>query len=395
MASTDGLKTRIQPSDALTDRVTDYCGFECAATGLPWEELHHLDDDRNNTRAGNLVPVTQAINRELFIARNSADRGERPLLPNELAPRQLWLRSQMLFWQWKLGPAYSSARLGYFVSKNLLKEVAEQALPLACQALYITRYRLDYELMLDVLDQDILRTLRTEKLSEKTRALLIREVAGLFAEHGLSGNAAEVYERLGARERRCFDAREQAGLLRREATAAGAVHGNYRRSAELLDEALGLAGGEANLAASVLNSKAWLALAAARPADAMELLEPVIAEYRKMIFPRGARRSAAGPRPVAVTAWNAAELFHNYAIAVSHCRPRDFRRRRARALADARAIYSQTGAKPYEILPEFSSWVVDDELAAAQAAAPEVFSCGRIPARVLDTIAQVLDFLRR
>ena len=326
-----------------------YFGRRCIITGSPDFDWHHLDDDPRNTVAENIVPLGARLNTHLRDVNLIATKGGRPVLRAEVDPDSLERRADLLFCQWDLGRGYGCARLAYYIASRYLKVIPDRSLHYACKALYFTRHRLNYRFMLDVLNRNIIPSLqKTRNLSSNSAFRLVRELAGIYSEHGQASNARELYEALDAE--RVADSLSYAGFLRRKATAMASDGTAHPKVDAMLMEALKIAAGNENLTISVVNSQAWILMAEQKFGQALQLIEPIVKRYNKIVFPPGSQ-----PRPVSVTIWNVAELFHNYAVALTGAHPSGFRVRRAQALEDAWKLFTQGGAVPYDFRKGFSA----------------------------------------
>lgn len=334
-----------------------YFGRGCIITGDRNFEWHHLDDNPENTVVENLVPVGSRFNDHLSSAWRKVGQGGRPILLAEVDPDYLGRRAATLFDLWELGPAYGCARLGYFIASRYLGEAGDRLMPRACQALYLTRHRLNYRFMLDVLCRDIIPLLEsTTALSLQAQFALVRELAGIYAEHGKASLAQEIYDILDLKAQRQYgiDQASYVSFLRRKATSIAAGGQQRRKVDAMLAEALALSNEGTNLSISVANSRAWVSLAEGRYGEALERLEPSIRRYRDLIFPLGdSLPVGTKPAPVAITIWNAAELFHNYALALAGARPRGYHAKIGRALREAETLFSFGGVRPYEFYEGF------------------------------------------
>ena len=327
-----------------------YYKTECVVAGGKGKaEWHHLDDDPINTVIPNMIPLGHRYNLHLRDVRKATLGGSSSptiLLP-ELEPDSLEARSTLLFSTWELGRAYGCARLAVFIARQYLGEPPDSLIRRSCRALYLTRHRVSYALMADVLERDILPHLRRRiSLSSVAKFLLVRELAGILSEHGEIEWADELYSAIELHTAALpVDDQSFAGAIRRKATTAGALGDGVKETNQLFEEALSVAGNNLNLQTSVLNSRAWLAIQAGDFRGALELLEPIVGKLHNRVISPGLDE----PVPINATAWNVAELFHNFAIALSGAKPSGYRARREKALESAQGVFSYAGSRPYEL----------------------------------------------
>lgn len=346
--------TRRKPTARLYRGLVEYFGHGCIVTGSEDYQWHHLDDDPSNTTFQNLVPLGSRLNSFLAGVRARTDRGDSPYLRAELSPHHLSTQATAYFNMWELGRAYGCARLAYFVSRDYLRQPPTIRLPFACQALYYCRNRLNYSFMLDVLRRDILPSLHeASTLGVSTLFRVVREFAGIYAEHGSTMKATALYDLadryLGASDLSGADPASVAALLRRRATAQAAERGSCREASPLFEEAMHTAVGDENMEIGIINSRSWVEIDSARYGLALDLLEPKVKGFRRTIF------ANSRIQPADISIWNAAEMLQNYALALTGARPTRYRERRERALTEAKRLFDLSGAAAYDVREGFSS----------------------------------------
>jgi hypothetical protein len=353
---------RVDPSPVVERRLRRYFGGKrCVVTGNDLDaEWHHLDDDPSHSTFANLLPLSSSLNRHLRDLRNRATAKRMLTMSPRLGPRYLERTARNLFDLWDVARSYGCARLAFFVLSSYLRASVDETIPVACQALYYARHRLDYDLLTDVLTRDIAPVIQSaSKLSPETAAALFREFAGLYSDHGRPQEAEELYVSLRSlptsSSRLISDPVEYGALLRREAMTLGARGERIQEVLSRLRDAEGVASGRENLSLSIVNTLVWLLFARGEFKMALAHLEPYYATYRRAVW-------KGGPdlEPVAVSPWNIAELDLNYGIALANVRPHGWKRSAAEATQVAKQVYEASGAHLFELHPGFRTGVLSD-----------------------------------
>jgi len=184
-------------------------------------------------------------------------------------------------------------------------------------------------------------------------ATLLQEAAGIYGEQGLIDEAHELYQVLDALGPQVIlasqDPLKYAAALRRQSTVIGAGRGPDPTVKAMLREARDASGGDENTAISAANTEAWLLISSGHADDAVDILEELYVRYRdRVLSPAGAAM------PVAMTAWNAAELMFNFALALTIARPTGFKPVRDNALLAATKLFEVSGARPFKIRSDLS-----------------------------------------
>lgn len=334
------MKTRRQPSTKLAIALGAYYEYQCVVTGSPGYELHHLDDDPSNSTFANMIPLDGDLNIRLRDMANEAKKG-RPVVPvSLLASKTLLAHADFCAGIWKTGSAYGAARLAGFAARY--QKNWEESVMLSCEAIYHARHRLNYDLIEDTLRRSILPEI-SRSLPPEIVFRLCREIGGIYAEHGRNKESLEAYKKTQGVKIDSTSA--MAAFLRRQATTEAALAGAIGVAEEMMKQADRLNVGDINHIASMANSYSWILIASDRHGKALERIEPIVELLDKKIF----RPGAAQPVALALTGWNAGEVYHNYALALFGAKPHSWERKMKAAIAKAESIFQKSGAAFYEI----------------------------------------------
>jgi hypothetical protein len=158
----------------------------------------------------------------------------------------------------------------------------------------------------------------TESLEPTAKAIIAQEIAGILSEHGRFREARALYEEIQTLFPSGLSSMSQtryAAFVRRRANSLIAERGLTPDADSLLSDAVQAIPGDANIRAGSSNSRAWAYLSERKYGVAMEVLAPLYDKYEKLIF-----KTEQEPTPINISAWNAAEIFHSYAVAAYHLR---------------------------------------------------------------------------
>jgi hypothetical protein len=319
--------------------------LRCVVTGQTPHgiEWHHLDDNPTNDRMGNFLPIVRDYNTALREARKRP--GVQHGLPAALIPDNLQAQAQR--WHdvcWETGLAYGCARLAVFVARSYFHAGPAQVLRRASDALYFARHRYQPTFIADVLARDVLPNLG-ESLDQKTRVIILTQLAGLFSDHGHGPDAAALYDkirRLSPRSALSTD-RGYAALLRRQAMTMGATGVHIRQIRPRLIKSSELVVGDANAEVGVSTALAWIYQRDEDWESCIDALEGHYRQYRRQVTSRA--------EPLGVTSWNLAELFAAYATARAARGKQGDRSAAESAAKLSRRFFSQSGARPYDLWP--------------------------------------------
>jgi hypothetical protein len=319
-------------------------------TNSPDSEYHHIDEDASNTVFANLIPVGSTFNSPILRdTRQRFKKSRDAVLPADLDPAALTLRANLHFAQWNVARAYGCARLAYFIAKNHLGMDAESRVGYSCSAMYFARHSVNFDLILDILKRDFM-PMANSRVSSQMRTVMLQELAGIHSDVGQQEKAFRLFQLIPDASGNLLlqlNAERHAALLRRKATSIIATHGATGTSNSLLQDARESNPFSENLTASIANTQAWERLSEQDYTGAMDVLEPLHERYIRKIF------SANNfIQPIAITAWNAAELLHSYAIAAAHL-DKKHRRTSNAALDRAARIYTRCGTCPFELRAGF------------------------------------------
>ncbi|NTW88198.1 MAG: hypothetical protein HGB26_03545 [Desulfobulbaceae bacterium] len=371
-----------------------YGGKRCIVTSSSIAEWHHLDDNSANTSFQNLVPLSPNFNLALRDVTKRAADDKILLLPPHLLPDALFHQASLHFVAWEPALAYGCARLAFFISNVYLSQHPDRSLPFTCEAHHFVRHRFNLTLIGDILDRDIYRCLETcEKIGPRTAVGIFQEAAALYSEFGQLSQATELYDAIDSVRRRFkaspVDPARYAAVLRRDATTRGVREGFTPSVKARLAEAIQAIPGDENTQSSVVNTQAWLLLDQTEFREALDLLEPYYKAYRDKIFTPG-----GNIRAVSVNAWNAAELFRNYVIALTFSRPTRYRERRERALREAEALFDRAGARPFDLRPGFGVRFSDAISSTETTKAKRSQSQRRLPNAIAKSLERVVRLSR-
>lgn len=341
--------TRKKNSSSVEKRLHAYYGGKrCVVLGQPGNvHWHHLDDDIQRSTFVNQVPLSNDFNLNLRDVREKTDT---PLLPR-LDPDNLLKRASLHFADWEIALAYGSARLGTFVAAQYLQWVPDRRVPLIAATLYYARNRTDYDLILDVFERDLNPAIITGELSRHSKAIILRELASLFTEHGHAKEAVELYQWVDILQpiAEVTNPREFGALLRRRYMTLGAANGWLRqREAEVAYQHALATDPSENLAVSVANSRAWTYLDLNRFDKAYDALHPLFEKYRHKAF-----SPVDSLAPVDVTVWNIAELMHGFSLASMGARGKRGLLAGGEAFRKAAEAYRNCGLRPYIVREGF------------------------------------------
>jgi hypothetical protein len=143
-------------------------------------DWHHLDeDDENNPRIGNLVPLSRNLNQAIETARNSRSHH----LTEDLNTGRI---RDAAFVSWKAGRfahSYGANRLGSFLEKNY-RNNPSQSLLFATEALHGLRPLSAQEYAIDTINRNILPLVSDPhyslRLTNDSLAALCKEIASWF-----------------------------------------------------------------------------------------------------------------------------------------------------------------------------------------------------------------------
>ncbi|WP_295457934.1 hypothetical protein [uncultured Thiodictyon sp.] len=368
-----------------------YGGKRCVVTKVEFCEYHHIDDDDTNTSFVNLVPLASTFNSpKLRDARKHRSKSVPVVLPAQLDPQALLHQANLHFSQWHISLAYGCARLAHFVGMNYLGFDEEARLPFACMAMYFARHSVNYALIRDILIRDFIPVAKSGCVSSEMRVLIIQELAGIFSENGRQKESLGLYQLIPdsvSKATHNISSAKYAALLRRKATSIIAGNGPTDASASLLTDARGSDLHSENLTASIANTLAWACLASGDYKGVVELLEPLRERYVNAVFTASDRI-----KPIAITAWNAAEVFHSYAVAAAHL-GKNYVARSNEALVHAAQIYKHCGTYPFGFRPDFWSKEKQIHKVAHDRGVATVDFLPRIPADIDATISQLVNWL--
>jgi hypothetical protein len=367
-----------------------YGGKRCVVTKTTSSHYHHLDDDDSNTSFVNLIPLASNYNcpvlRDARIRRNKM---QAVVLPADLHPDALNYQASLHFARWDIALGYGCARLAYFVAKNYLGMDVDSSIEYSCSAMYSARHTANYDLIHDILLRDFIPIVESRRVSARTREFLIQEVAGLSSDHGHHKRALRLYQLNPYSKKaasRHINAERHAAILRRRAIAVIAERGANATSRSLLRDAREANPNSENLTAGLINTQAWECLSHQDYPGAHELLEEFYHRYVHWIFTR-----EDVIQPITITAWNAAEVFHNYAIAAAHLGPR-YKARSDRALDCAARLYNHCGTFPFAL--RSGLWIPERRIYHdALGRGVEIRGAPRLPARIDRLIENVASKL--
>lgn len=365
-----------------------YGGKRCVVTKSENAEFHHIDEDNSNTSFVNLVPVSSTINSPKLRDAQRRSRNSQPvLLAGALAPDALIHQANVHFAEWEVSLSYGCARLAYFIGIKYLSMDEESCLPYSCAAMYFARHTANHALIRDILQRDFTPIAQRGRVSTRMHALIIQELAGIYSEHGQHTKSLRLYQLIpdSVAATSEMTAAKFSALLRRKATAIMAEHGPNATASSLLKEARDTSPHSENLTSSIANTLAWHRLAIRDYRGAMDVLESLHDHYANMIF-----NPNDEPEPIAITEWNAAEVFHNYAIAAAHLGGR-YKKRSDQAMAHAAKLYQRHGTFPFPIR-EGDRHLRD---AASQRGVATTPVASRLPVDIDERICAIVECLQK
>lgn len=185
---------------------------------------HHLTDQPSKSPFPSLIYICEKANQYLLELRKS---GEDALNANNrlLHPEQLKARAHKAFIQeWDAPRACGLSRLAFYVAGQYFRWCPNCTLPFALDALYYYRHRPDKDyLLLPAILWEIQSALayspKPNLISRQNQFLVLREMAGLLAEHGMLRDSRSLHEQINKiEERRGID---EEAALRRSAMVLG------------------------------------------------------------------------------------------------------------------------------------------------------------------------------
>jgi hypothetical protein len=385
---------RQNPSESVKRELEHYYGGKrCVVTKNDACEYHHIDDDDSNTSFVNLVPLKSTFNSpKLRDARKKQKKSEPVVLSSDLDPEALIHRANWHFARWDIALAYGCARLAFFIGMNYLDMNTESRLPYSCAAMYFARHSCNYDLIRDILKRDFMPIAQSGQVSSGMRTLIIQELAGIYSENGKYKESLRLYQLIPdsiATATSEMTAGKFSALLRRKATSIIAEQGSTARSDSLLKDAVDTNPHSENLTASIANTLAWNCLSNRDYRNAMDFLEPIHERYVSKIF-----TADDYIEPIAITAWNAAEVFHSYGVAASHL-GKKYQTKSDKALAHASQIYRQCGASPITLRPGFWDSEKQIHTGARQRGVASIDFRPQLPADIDKLIDTITNWLTR
>jgi hypothetical protein len=368
-----------------------YGGKRCVVTKSDQCEYHHLDDNDSNTTFVNLVPLASTLNCPTL--RDACKRKRKSLpvtLCAELEPDNLLQRGNLHFAEWNISLAYGCARLAFYIGMNYLDMDAESRLPFSCAAMYFARHSANHALIKDILERDFFPIINSQQLSEKMRYIIIQELAGIYSEHGHHKESLSLYQMIPkvlisvSSE---INAKKYSAVLRRKATSIIADHGATAIAKALLSDARDACPFSKNLEVSIANTLAWSCLSENDYKGAIDILKPLHDQYNTAIF-----SPSDIIKPISITAWNAAEVFHSYSIAASHL-GKNYKRSAEKALHHASLIYTKTGAFPFVLRPRFWDQAKHVHMQASQRGVNPIRFMSQLPSEIVQLIENMTKFL--
>ena len=252
------------------------------------------------------------------------------------------------FARWNTPQGYGCARLAHFVARSYLRWSGEQRVPLASDALYYARQSLNYELIADCLRRDVLPLLREESIGSTVGETIAADLAGLLSEHGLHRDASWFYAlvpRFQLVLKTNTNVVREAALLRRMALRVVAEEGLTADAEAMLRDSKSVNPNSPNIDASIANTRAWSLIGERRYAESLDLLKPLFHGYNRTVLTDGGHIRRNNPN---VSAWNVAEVFHSYSVAVHHVGGRR-RGVSAFALQAAAELYRRCQTGPFPL----------------------------------------------
>ncbi len=345
---------RQKPSAPVLAQLGEYYRGLCVVTSRPDIEFHHLDDNKTRSTFANLIPLLGYYNSPVLRdAAKNARKGTHVILPAGLDPETLLRTARIKFASWDISAAYGCSRLAYFIAKNYKGYELNDIITMSCAALYYARNSFNYKLIWDVLTRDLEPAIDGAALGSVRRAEIAQELAGILSEHGkyaLASQLLGLVPKLLGSNTSAIGGERHAAFLRRSANIVISEHGMTDEAEGLLEDALSVNLASQNMQSGIVNSRGWSLLAERKYAAALDVVSPLYYAHSKHIFKTG--RDPKTPTATDASAWNAAELFHNYGISAMRVGGK-YERKGLIALKNAAIIYARSHLRPFAVRENF------------------------------------------